>query len=1000
LIQVIEYIDVNRRNEFNILNAEHIKISENENIEMDIAEFVFKSENREPIRAWSRVALNGKLNWYVAQTNVILFDKENGIYLHTVHLVELVHKLSTVMCSNLSFNNFLIGAKQYANLLDVVKRLNLLTPFETVDRLLDTRIITSEFEAGGGNVDILPLMTDTLKEKLTDYTDVPEFVFEGRTYFEALSEIFSLIGGSPKLINTQGDNKVLDITFFDKANVISVDMSNYDEYECNKDIRNYSANAQVTTNNIVDNQSYYVAGVDWFKHIESLDKVLDEAQATFKTDLPIYKLLKATVKYKPTNEEKDATEYIISSQEWNILPVNTPIDGSPSTMNTLKYTIGAEDVTNFAQKIQKQDSIFNSLVWQEFIKDIGFTTPITDLFDYVMQIEFIPLQKGNRFNVKPISFIENNVDSTININVANRINESSKVIKNAINKATQANSMQIIKRFRHNSIDDAFDLGVIDADTKFKIVKRDIEENNGVVIAEYTLTRDKNIISDIVGVNTINRPTDVEVGKGLVRNEIYEDYCIFSPYKPSVRGYNETNDTSVKGDFAEKKFLNLFLNNHDGFNRAQGFLINSTDILNPPIVNSSVITGLRTLNFDLNFLNQAYVGNKIVPDTTGFFESKDVEQGVRYTLGNSTVRDMSLRYGLRQKKDKDTITFDEIKLLPEAQDLVYDDDTDLDYLQPLIEVGTSIETQTELNEVVDTTGFSRSYDVIKWFTGSTAEISKTYTITDSLKERMRQLNFDVLVDIDRLNQYSNKTELTVIYVDTNGYERQAILKTYFAENQSFTGTNYIYPQFENGSVTESVDINDNVQSLEIKLKVYFVIGIVLRHKADFLINNVNYDYIKFTSDVGNGLYLDKNQNEILGLNYQMHYTTLPQYDINDFAKESIIVGSAVTRNSPMLINNARNYTSFKIYASNQKYGLYDDFVRGAETTATFTATKTGDVYEILATGLPIGSDSWAIVGVRADATEDFLIGVNRGSGAFNKFYAYFRHNHPLLIKNN
>lgn len=979
MIKIIEYLNRTERNELQINNIEALKVTEHENTEFDTAEIVYKSIDRTPLKILSRVNIDDEgYNWYITSRSVKLIDKQNSIYEHTIILTELKYLLTTKMCSNLSFNNFLSPIKKYPTLKSVVKRLNLTVPFETVDNLIDTRLITSKFEDGGTSTDILPLMTDQLDELLTNYTDVPEFAFEGRNFLEALTEVFSLIGGTPKIINTESDNKVLDIQFFDNPNKIEVDMSNYMEYEDLKNNQNYSTNAEITTNNIVDNNSLYVAGIDFYKHIGSEDKVLDEAQASFKTNLPIYRLISANVRYKPTNQVIDATEYIKSTDEWNILPVNTT-GTSPSTMNTLKYQINAENIIGFSQKIRKYNAFSASLVWVEFIKDIGFTTPTTNLFDYVMEVSFIPLQKGNRFNVKPLSFIENNIDATIQINIANRINESSKVIKNAQNKISQANTRQIIKKFRHLTKDQLFPMGARDIDTGFKIVTREYNQTFDNIFATYVLVRDTNVISDIVGVNSINRPTDVEIGNSLNRNEIYEDYCIFTPYNPEI---NVEDTSSVKSEFGKKKFINLFTSNHDvNSERSQQFLLNSNDIVEQPLVTPSIVTGLRTLNFDLNFLNQAYVENKIVEDAVGFFESKDVEQGVRYTLGNATLESLNLIYGLKRKKDANTITASEIKLLPEEQGLLYTDDTDPLYEEPIIEIGTNINaTDIYSDNLGDLSG---SYSKWLYFNSTSTEISQTYTI-DTAKQRARTVNLNMYVE-----KIYNKAELILNYTDIYGVERQAALKTYLRD-----GTNDL-------NQSETIIIGDNIQSFTLILKVYFkgILGIV---NCNFSLTNIIYNYIDLTASTGYGLYVEKNPNEVLGINYQMHYISQYATDLNGKKYERIILGSALTRNSPLILNNNNNYTSFKVYGSTEYYGLYEDRIKGQEYIGTtFSCNKIySNLYRASISQSSSIYKSIAIAGVRADNSEDFMFAVNMEGASTLLAYIYFSHTNPMLITNN
>lgn len=994
-IKIIEYIGINETRANAITNFENVKITQHKNLEMDTCEIVFNSLDKTPVRLWSRVAVgSGNYDWYVYSSRVNLVDKKNKIYTHIIILIELSHKFKSYKMSNLSFNNFLTE-KKYNNLYDIVTRVNLLAPFEVSGNILETRIISSEYEGGV----IVPKMTERLETLLKSYKDVPEFQFVGNNLFEVYNSIFSLIGGTVNVICTEGTNKVLDIQLFSDRTIADVNINDYYYYEDFSDSNNYATRAEIGTNNIVDNQSLYIVGADFFRHIGSEDKVLEESQAKLYTDLNVYKLLKATVKYKPSNTadanyntEADCTDYIKSIEEWNILDV-TSSTVEPSSENTLTYTLGAKDIKGFAQTIKSASGLTNSLVWQNFISDLGLPVS-SSLFDYVFQIEFIPLQKDNRFNVCRKSFIEKNVDTTIDINASDRINEISKVVKNAQNKITQANVRQIIKKCRLANENSAYELGARDVDTGYSIVSREFEITRNSVNITYILVNDTNIISDVIGINSINRFTDVEVGGGLVRNEIYEDYCIFTEINPT--GIEDSS--SVKTEDGKKKFINLFVDNHDVSDRCQQFVLTSSDFTNAPIVTPSVMTANRVINFDINLLNQTFVGNKIVQGSE-FYLSKLIERGVRYTQNDATLENLSLSYGYAKAYDKNTITQSQLRTLPELQDLLIVDNSDTNYLQPLIEIGTTIIDVEKLQAVLYFGPITNSYSLLT-FVDVTQKVSRSFDISEEYS-RAKSLNTEIRVQ--SLN--ARKVEVEIVYTTiynvelTSSYSINAVSfsdvvgNTYWRFNE-FSDDNYYNIEIPIDADIKNVVVNYIVYYRPPKITSPFVSG-TLYYK------NIILNYLEITQTAGDGLYIDKNQNEILGLNYQMHYTTW-----TNESRENIIIGSGITRNSPYIINNNKKYVKFNVYITDSEYNIYSDSILGVKNIdAIFTVTKTSDnIYSAEISGITLlENQSYGITGEREDGTEDFMYAVNPknvGEVANNKIYIFFAHKHPMIIYNN
>ncbi len=1013
-INIIEEISRGVTNDIQV-DGEFTKVNDSANENMDTQEFVYKSNDRNAPRLWSRVAIeNEPYNWMVIQTNPTLIDKENEIYEHRVIIGELNHYLIKILMPNLSFNQFLggDGVDQFENLYEVVARINRLVPFETVDRLHQSRIITSFYDGDKMPQNLVPMMTDKLKNLLQAHTNVPEFQFsDSESLFDAFNKVIGMTGGVLKTISTEGTNMVLDVILLDETESEVVDIKDFDGYNSFKSIENYATAGEITTNNIVDNKALYVAGADYFKHIQAGDKIIDESDAVINTEFDIYKLKKVLMKYKPDdtsdsqyNKTEDITEYVVNSDQWNILPI-VPVTDEPATSNTLKYQIDTNKIGNFGQDVRESGIFGTSLmVWTELVQKFGFNDT-SDLTNYVFQAEFIPMQQGNRAQINQISFVENNKETYMPVNIGGRINEANRVVKTTQNKVSRIGAEEIQKRVYHNKIEDVYPLKAKDLDTQMRIVAREIEKTEAAVIATYYLVRDINTISDYVGVNTEKWWTDVEIGKSRVRNEIYKDHVIFAP---NLDFWDE-NDTALRTAQAEDYAVNIFKNNHNlSDNRSQNFLISSQDIPIKPIKQPIFMTGNRYLGMYLNFLNQTFVDNQIrSANISG--TSRDVERGVRYTLADGKLSTMSLAFGhLKaiendEQKNSETITNAETKLLPEAQDLINEES------QALIQIGDTVEEVDELEYIVPDGGDSQSFSVKRWFY-TERSLEASFSIPEN-KRKTRALSFKGFAF------EQDDAKLTSFKLTVRGFNRFGV-QTYFT-SKGYTGDDIrdlwlidgerefgIGPSTPREMATITIKIETKYENpVEIPFKKATLSG-------EFGFTDLKTFYRDTTTIEDDGLFIDKNQNETLGINYQLNYVALPE-NYGTYQRDRIIIGDAITTNNPFLTNNDKKYVEFEVWKSSERYGIYESEKKGEKIEgAVFSPVRetsqiSGQVqFDALSPRISNvtlqPNDSYAIVGVRENGKKDFMYAVNPRDDqeevrTQDKIYIYFRHKNPLEV---
>ena len=465
-----------------ITNAQNIIIDRHLTEELDTLSFTYFTLSTATFKMYSRVAFNEEFfNWHVHTSNLILVDKVHGIYEHTVDCVEITGKLAGYYVSNLAFNNFLTGEKLFANLYDVVIRINKLTPFELEHNIDFTRVITSIREDN----DIVPVVTPRLKQLLIAYTDIQEFQFVNKSFLEVLNDIFILMGGTVRLVaNADGDN-ILDINLFKLPNPPTVELGSFIEHSIFKDTYNYATSAEIVTNNVVDENSVYTSGFKNHKVLQTDDVVWDENLALFRTELPIYRILSVSVRKVTTQQTvSDATRFFVSVQEQALL--NVTEGTKPSLENTLTYEIGKRTILGWGDTLKKNILGYSTPKWVKMHQAIGISSS-GGLQEYAYEVTYIPLVPVTRFNIKASSYEDDNANASLRINTGDRFNQFSKLTKHSQNILSRTGAKQTVKAIRVADIADVLTLGTLDTTINKQITSINIRIIRGEVAVTYTI---------------------------------------------------------------------------------------------------------------------------------------------------------------------------------------------------------------------------------------------------------------------------------------------------------------------------------------------------------------------------------------------------------------------------------------------------------------------------------------------------------------------------------
>lgn len=993
-------------NEYDIITdittkVELLKETEYNNIQMNMGELAFNLRRRAIFKLWSRIEITRDDDsigyYYVTSATSTLIDKlskTNPYYEHNIIFTEITEKLKLQLVSNLSFNDR-AGSPEasYANLYEVIQRVNKVSPLEIVGNVLETRVTTSEHSGSSSDdSNIVPKMSNALKNALEKVTNVPEFTFTGNNMFEVYNTVINLIGGAVEVKYTTNGETFLDIRLYDRGyqDKDVIEIKDFFDYTETKDTTNYATHAEVRTDNIVDKNAIFIAGESFFKWIGSTDNVLDEAKAILKSENPVYKLLSVkTMEYKqPFSPIKTVTTHVVEQSEYDLLPV---AGSGATTQNTIIYTLNTEDLKNFSLQISEGETgFFTKAVWQQMFNRLNINE--NELQNVVWQLEFIPLFKTNRFAVASKSFIENNIEAYLNVNINDRINESNRVITNAKNKISQACAKRITKRVKHKSYADVFEIGALDKDTNLKIAVREFDYKLNVIFATYVLVHELNYISDFVGVNSINRFTDIEISGGLQRREFYQDYVIFTS-----DANLKTEDDSALSRKGKEMASNLFDATPDALAVAQFVTASSELPSNPPsLVNAGIITGNSTLVFNCDFLNQTFAGKKVVKGDSSFYVDNNVNQGVSYTDTFGTVKAITLNYGYNAKKFATGLTEQERKNLPEVPAEIIDisDPNNI----PLINFGslaTDNIPKTEAlgnrdNEWGQDLGFGDATKVNTHF--YTIDASKKHTTGYSMDIYVQEFKNGIIA-VGALRSVTVEVKL----IATNGAT--------FTESKAIPGIqSQEFFLYENPVTISKNYSGILVDKIEVKFTIVQQRSLIPIFTNFAFLRNFQYNYVDKDPIITDGLLVDKNQNETLSVAYQLNYTTTPAIE-SGVETENIILGEALTQNNALKIHGFTRYSKFEFFGSlSSRYSKYaTSVIGGLEPDVTFEAVWEGDNEKIrfkITKPFTFQFSSYGIVGVDSKDKRYFLFGVNKSlaSGAFvpRTIYIHFTHKHPSI----
>lgn len=931
-MQIKKFISRNETDIINISNILSIKYSSKNNEEMALGEVTFLSEQRDSFKMFDAVAINNiNFDWYIISSDVKLKSKASNIYIHTLILSELTIKLKNYAVSNLSFKERLpTFQKKYNNMLDVFLRVIKLTPFlKELDK--ENR----------------PILAGTSRlNRLLESTKAKEFKFVNRNLYEVMKEIFIELNGVPVLL----ENGILDIRLFNDSEYETVTIDNYYDYNEIKTANLYGNTAEITTNNLIDTTSTIKED---YKIVFNEDGVFDENDCILETEYDIYKLLKVEVAQINAQTYYDISTHVLEKDQYDILTGTTGgIVGdrnNPGLDNSLFYTQFDNKISNFGQT-QKSSGIikFDTIVWKRLFSDFGVpTTENSKLTDYKFRLEYEATKTADKFFVKTLAPDEDNKFSCIRINLGDRVNDFDKVTKLAQNKISRFGAKIIKKAVRVNTLDEIYELGTFDLDTQKFISEIDVEIINNSIKVTYTLVADLNILPENVGLNTVNRFTDVDLGSTLQRTENYTDNIVFSVKQPLNRNTTLLTDRAILR-------LSYILRNigfTDGIRNKYAYIksVEETELGSALKCNVSSSPQMTKINIPIS--SSIFTGNRIQS-----FGDRQLYRGVKYTDDVGEIDKLLLGFDYSVNSNPSEQIIRNLPLASEGNFLNLES-------EPLFEL-SDIEFDVSVENKLLTNFF-----VSGGISNANGSVSSTETevfTTPQLLDNLKVTYNNALSIISGSPDNFTFTRFNITVKGKTELDNEITLLNTFSNQR-------------NGEIIITFDVIELKEITVIFSTTYNVVG--LSSSATATVTGSLTTDEKTIVASGDGLRIDKNADEILDFNYTL----------NNHSDSNIIIGSGFYNNSPFIKSSFSKFERIEIRWNTRIYNVYDtvQLENGnpigldlGELSGFYQAQKINNVIRLVLSGFGGGIDNYnayAVYGYK-NGEYELLYAVNRKNG--------------------
>jgi hypothetical protein len=498
-----------------------------------------------------------KKYYVISKDDVTQVSKDPVLYTHEIHLIERTKKLERFLTSTLTFTQPTDGSVRYT-LADVLERIRVTTPFESVANLDNTRLFTIDPE---------------LYAKL-DEIEAPQLTLDRLSVREALNVALTYVYAISRLT----EDNVLSADFFNYLNKL-IQYQNVLHYEDMVDLDYYATSLESHVQNAVmednpEQSSLFTPVESGYMGIKG-DRFLDSADAYFELPKPIWLILEAKtlvpirVQYFENElvQEKNFVvqypigRYILPDKQHKLLP-NMADFPNLSVQNTMRYQIGGTRIdlvyenwqgflTDFSiwyyifQSIQVElNNDFSKLPeFDYFGEPLPELDPMTDtvliqgqgvLENYpnaIINISYIPIPTSMRIRLQREDLEDINKETQVLSNQQERLVSLDYYTKNLGGQIQRVGTDELSLSVVHYNINDLVEMGdYLRTDPNspgfYVCVIAEWTLFNDYIIGKYSFSKNFNRISQYIGVNSEIRQYEIPQTSEQTetRNLIYEEF--------------------------------------------------------------------------------------------------------------------------------------------------------------------------------------------------------------------------------------------------------------------------------------------------------------------------------------------------------------------------------------------------------------------------------------------------------------------------------------------
>ena len=598
-----------------------------------------------------------KFYYLISEDDVTIVSKYPVLYQHNIHLIERTKKLERFLSSTLTFTQPTDGSVRYT-VLDALKRVRDTTPFEKTSLVSTTRIFN------------IPSSLDPL-----DDIELPQLFLTQNTVREMLNSIGRVINAIPRL----SEDNNLSFDYFNYLRDLLVEQETI-SYSSTQDIEFYGTSIESYTRNAVmeDNQdqakTYSPSRVEYV-HLQS-DTILETTDtAYFKTDFPIYQILKISYPisytYQKTGSDPitsifdvDITDFVFESKRYTLLTDEFSNKQFKITRrNALEYTLGKNKIQHAFKSYADLAGNVHA-VWYEVIDggrskffEEAKTKDYYDIFgnlfeaggvlsydimpklfqNALIKVEYTP-DVNSRIRVEKDDITTINKETQISSNQQDRIISLDYYLKNLKGQVKRIGNEDLSLTNNITNVGDLIEIGdyfkIENSPSYYVCIIAEYSLHNDYITQRLEFSKNFNRISEFIGLNNEIRQYEIPTEETTYeRNVIYDEYIELD--------ITARNNTAITTTVGERCFMNT-LKYSSGYDRP----VTSGRFV-PIKTSPPTLFFPTTANGDVNVLifTSAFSSNQLAGYQLEQISTKWTQQPVRYTQDDGTLDEFKFAFG-------------------------------------------------------------------------------------------------------------------------------------------------------------------------------------------------------------------------------------------------------------------------------------------------------------------------------------------------------------------